>query len=101
MQKLTAEQALEFQGKVELLLVTATDTETVALEGALKPLVGLDDVAVTHIENHTYRLGTFAAFAAVHVQCVMGTRAAGSAASTTAEAVRCWTPRAVVMPGIA
>jgi tetratricopeptide (TPR) repeat protein/nucleoside phosphorylase len=100
-QHLTAEQALEFQGKVELLLVTATDTETTALEGALKPLSGLDAVALTHIENHTYRLGTFAAFSAVHVQCVMGTRAAGSAMDATTEAVRCWTPRAVIMPGIA
>ena len=98
---LTQEDALKHRENIDLLLVTATDTETKALERVLKPLPGLDDLARTHIEGHTYRLGMFGPFPAAHVQCVMGSRKAGSAMSATNEAARCWTPRAVVMAGIA
>ena len=98
---LSQQDVLKHRQHIDLLLVTATDTETEALERVLKPLPGLDDLAKTHIESHTYRLGMFGPFAAAHVQCVMGSRTAGSAMSATNEAARCWSPRAVVMPGIA
>ena len=101
MLKLAAEEARKHKGEIDLLLVTATETETAAVLDVLKPLPGLSDVALTHIENHTYALGTFGLIAAAHVQCVMGTRDAGSAMGATREAVLCWTPQAVVMPGIA
>ena len=101
MLKLAAEEARKHKGEIDLLLVTATKTETDAVLDALKPLPGLSDVALTHIENHTYTLGMFGPIGAAHVQCVMGTRDAGSAMGATREAVLCWTPQAVVMPGIA
>jgi nucleoside phosphorylase len=98
---LTAEEALELAGGLDLLLVTATATETAAVSAALAPLPGAEDVARTHVGNHTYRLGMFGPHRSVHMQCVMGTRDAGSAMTATEEAVRLWAPRAVLMMGIA
>ena len=98
---MTAEKALEYAGKIELLLMTATEAETLALVAALTPMPGHGEVAFTHIGNHSYRLGMLADFPVVHLQCLMGNRDAGSAMSATLDAASCWTPKAIVMVGIA
>ncbi|MEP6672134.1 MAG: NB-ARC domain-containing protein [Chthoniobacter sp.] len=95
------EVALGWREEIELLIVTATPTETVEVTKVLSPFSGQAAIARTHIENHTYHLGKLGPFCVVHLQCVMGTRDAGSATLATNEAARCWMPRAVVMVGIA
>jgi tetratricopeptide (TPR) repeat protein/nucleoside phosphorylase len=95
------EVALESRDEIDLLLITATRTETAAVLTVLSPISGQRAIARTHIENNTYHLGKLGPFGVVHLQCVMGTRDAGSATLATNEAARCWMPRAVIMLGIA
>ena len=99
--ELPSEAALESRDQIDLLLVTATKTETTEVTKALSPLPGQTAIGRTHIENHTYHLGKLGPFGVAHLQCVMGTRDAGSATLATNEAARCWMPRAVIMVGIA
>jgi hypothetical protein len=91
---LKAEDALSHRGEIEVLLVTATDIETIGVVNEFIPLPGFNGTILTHYANHTYLLGGFGAFNCVHVQCVMGNRDSGSAMSATKEAIQLWAPRA-------
>jgi len=99
--ELSTEAAMALRDKVELLLVTATKTETAEMIKVLSPFSGKTAICRTHVENHTYHLGKLGPFGVAHLQCVMGTRDAGSSMLATNEAARCWMPRAVIMVGIA
>ncbi len=61
------EVALGSRAELDLPLVTATRTETVAVTKFLSPLPGRAAVARTHLENHTYHLGKLGPFGVVHL----------------------------------
>lgn len=85
----------------KLLLVTATKIETEILHGYLKPLEGYRTLIKVYEGNQTYFVGILGEYLAVHVQCDAGAVGHTSSSITITDAIGHWSPRAILMPGIA
>ncbi|WP_378955747.1 hypothetical protein [Pelosinus sp. sgz500959] len=88
-------------GRMNLLLVTATEIETRTILKYLAPLDGQEELLEGTIDNLTYRVGKFGAYNAVHFQCGMGTTGRDASTLSTYDAIHKWQPKAIVMIGIA
>lgn len=87
---------------LNLLIITANDIETFHVRQALQPIPDFCDVIKVQIKNHTYFIGTFGEYRAIHVQCTtMGSMGSGGAILTTADAIDAWKPSVVLMVGVA
>lgn len=86
----------------DILLITATEVETVSLLSLFGP-VCRDGILIVRKDSHLYNLGIFAGYNVVHCQCTnMGTQEVGSSTLTTANALSDWPGvKVVVMAGIA
>jgi nucleoside phosphorylase-like protein len=86
----------------DILIVTATETETRMLHSAMEAVCedGLLEIVK---DDHIYYAGLFGGYNVIHCQCTnMGTQEKGSSTLTTAMALSLWTSvKAVVMVGIA
>jgi nucleoside phosphorylase len=92
----------KYKDKFNLLLVTATPVEMEVLHEHLKPLPGQDAILKAVYQKHTYFIGMFGAFFAVHAPCdEMGSMGRGSSMVTVGDAIVAWAPTAVLMVGIA
>lgn len=90
------------KSKINLLIVTATATEKETLHKYLKPIPGYSDILKIQVGKHTYFVGQFGAFYAVHVACnEMGSTGRSSSIVTTSDAINTWSPSVVLMVGIA
>lgn len=90
------------RSKFNLLIVTATATEKETLHKYLRPLPGQSKILKIQIGKHTYFVGQFGAFYAVHVACnEMGSTGRSSSIVTTSDAINVWSPSVVLMVGIA
>lgn len=83
------------------LFLTTTDIETDTFLSELTPLAGKQVIKIA-IGNHTYHIGKFGYYLAIHVQCnSMGMINPGASITTTIEAIGQWNPVGVVIVGIA
>ena len=89
------------KGKAKILLITATNVETVALHAHFRPLRPGGRCYQVTVKNQTYYIGRLARYGVIHVQCQMGSVLPGASAGTVAEAISFWNAKAVVMIGIA
>jgi nucleoside phosphorylase/8-oxo-dGTP pyrophosphatase MutT (NUDIX family) len=86
---------------VELVIVTATEIESRAVWKFLTPLPRRSRILKGNLGNNTYRVGKFGLFGAAHVRTAMGSSGRDASILTTYEAIGHWSPKAVIMPGIA
>lgn len=84
-----------------LLLVTVNDIETKTLAHELTPLDGYIDTFIAYNKNNTYHIGKFGAYNAIHVQSDMGSMNRDAVMTTVANAIRMWSPKAIIMIGVA
>lgn len=86
---------------INIVIVTATDVEREAVRSNMRPLTGTDGLGRIRTATHSYYLGLLGQYPVAHVECAMGAVGAGAAQNTTNDAIAFWTPRLVLMPGIA
>jgi len=86
----------------DILLVTATLTETKSLLDLFEPVCS-DGILIVKKNDKVYNLGVFGGYNVVHCQCTnMGTQEVGSSTLTTASALTDWpSVKFVIMVGIA
>ena len=87
--------------QINLLIITATKTETQELKKYIVPLEGHAQVLEGAYDDLTYTLGKFGHYNMVHFQSGMGTTGRDAATLSTFEAIKKWKPKAIVMVGIA
>jgi len=87
---------------INLLILTANEIESFHVKQALQPLNNFDDVLKVPHGQHTYFIGTFGEYQAVHVQLgKMGSMTDTGAILTALNSIEYWDPKAVVMIGVA
>lgn len=85
-----------------ILLVTATDTETLALHKKMTPLPTERGLLEIKKVNATYFIGLFGNFVIAHVECGdMGTSTSSGSIITVSNAINFLQPKFVLMVGIA
>lgn len=84
-----------------ILLVTATDLETLFTHQNLKPIPKFGKLVKCYSGNITYYFGIFGNYKVVHVQCSMGSVSPTSSLITITDALQNLNSKAVLMVGIA
>lgn len=96
------EELKDLISDINLLLITANDIETFHVRQVLSPIPQFGEVIRVPHQNHTYFLGVFGQYLAIHVQCGnMGSIGAGGAILTIASSIDYWQPKVVLMIGVA
>jgi nucleoside phosphorylase len=96
-----SEELLSLTNDIDVVLITATDTESEAVLRQMEPLPRRQAVLKGFPEQETYYLGKFGAYMAAVTKCRMGSLDSGGARLATQHAQRVWGPRAIIMVGIA
>lgn len=86
---------------IELLLITATETELRQVLRLLEPFENEERILKVTAKYETYYLGKFGAFAAAVVRSGMGSMGPLGSALTANSAIALWKPDAVIVVGIA
>ncbi|WP_426094778.1 hypothetical protein [Flavobacterium sp. DSR2-3-3] len=96
------DEVRELIPQINLLLITANEIETFHVRQALLPLNDETDVIKVPHGLHTYFIGIFGEYVAVHVQLgKMGSLSYAGAALTAFESINDWKPKVVLMIGVA
>lgn len=90
-----------YKPKVELLLITVTEIETLALHASMIPLFPDERIITFSKGNLTYYIGMLGHYAICHVESEMGSLSAGGSLLTIQQAISDWDPKAIIMVGIA
>jgi nucleoside phosphorylase len=96
-----SQELVSYAGKVDLLLITANQSELEAVLRQMQSYRRRKAVLKGFVEHETYYLGRFAGHPAVVTKCRMGSLDSGSATLATQDGQRIWCPRAVIMVGVA
>jgi len=91
----------EIAKRAKLLIVTATPVETAALHNILRPIPPCRRCLSVVKGAQTYYIGRIGNLGVIHVECQMGSVAAGASLSTVSEALNNWEIAGVIMAGIA
>jgi nucleoside phosphorylase len=89
------------KGKLNIVIMTATDIEKEAVFKYLKPLPDSQSLKVDTTSKQTYTIGVFGEYPIIHVQTNMGSSAPDGSTLTTKDVLDYWKPKALIMPGIA
>ena len=84
-----------------ILLVTATELETLFTHKSLTPLPKYKKIIKSYFGNLTYYFGVFGKYKVVHVQCSMGSVSPSSSIITVKESLELLKSKALLMVGIA
>ncbi len=87
--------------KVDILLVTITESEKNALLPLLEPINGYKNLIRGSVGNLTYLIAKFGRYNAAHIQSNMGSLQPNSSIQSLLEAVNTVNPKAILMIGIA
>jgi len=88
--------------EINLLIITANDIETIHVRQVLRSYGNTNEIYKVPHENHTYFIGRFGEYNAVHVKLgKMGSIKSEASILTTYTAIEIWKPKAVVMIGVA
>lgn len=99
--EITKEEIERLKNEVDIVIVTATDVEIKAVMRLLKSFPKRKNVLQAFIGPETYYVGRFGEYKTVVTKCRMGASGEGAATLATAEALRLWNPKAIIMVGIA
>jgi nucleoside phosphorylase len=91
----------KLRSQAKILLVTVTDIETEALYEFLKPLPDKQLIQKSSSGILTYNVGVLGKYKVCHVGCNMGSIAIGGSLMTIQQAITEWSPKIIVMIGIA
>jgi nucleoside phosphorylase len=97
----SSQELISLAGEIDVVLITATDTELEAVLRKLERYPRRQTVLKGFAEQETYYLGKFGACVAAVTKCRMGSLDSGGATLATEHAQRVWRPRAIVMAGVA
>lgn len=100
-QEITQKQWAPLQAEIDIVIITATDTELKAVGHKLKPYPRRKKVLLVYSESETYYLGKFGEYKTVVTKCEMGGIGRGSSIDATRSAIDLWSPKAIIMVGIA
>ena len=95
------EEAETLRAHINVVLITATEKELLAVLKPLRPPPKRRRVLLTYWDEETYYLGKFGEYLVAVTKCRMGALGEGSVILATAQAQEVWFPRAVIMIGIA
>jgi nucleoside phosphorylase len=98
---LSSEELVSQASQIDVVVITATDTEIEAVLRRLQPLRRRRAILKGAFEQETYYLGRFGSCRAAVTKCRMGSLDSGGATLATEHAQRIWRPKAIVMVGIA
>ncbi len=96
-----AQNLLKLAEEIDVMLLTATDIEKETVMKLLKPFPKKKKVLMGHIGAETYYMGIFGKFKAVVTKCEMGSLGSGSSILATYDGYKLWSPRGIIMVGIA
>ncbi len=94
-------QARALNPEIDVVIITANDTELRAAMHKLEPYRPRRSVLLAYIGPETYYLGKFGAYKAVVTKCRMGSIGEGSVILAAQQAQIIWGPRAIIMVGVA
>jgi|GEM_PF-6624370 nucleoside phosphorylase len=99
-QEITQERLEQIQEEIDVVIITATDTELKAVSHLLKPYPESQKVlqVFRNSNQKTYYLGEFGKFKTVVTMCDIGAK---SATLITEQALNLWKPNVIIMVGIA
>ncbi|KYC37020.1 hypothetical protein WA1_46090 [Scytonema hofmannii PCC 7110] len=100
-QEIDENQCQSLKQEIDVVIMTATDVELKAVAKLLKPYPRRKKVLLAYVGPETYYLGKFGEYNTVVTKCRMGSIGEGSVILATEQAQRLWSPRAVIMVGIA
>jgi nucleoside phosphorylase len=86
---------------IDVVLLTAVTIELDAVLRKLRPFASEQFIWRVVKDKQTYFLGRFAEHDVAVTMCTMGHAGRSGAARTTAKAIMSWTPKAIIMVGIA
>ena len=89
------------KSEIDVVLITATDTELKAVANLLQPYPEKAKILLVYSGPETYYIGKFGAYKTVVTKCRMGSIGENSVILATEQAQRLWSPRAIIMIGIA
>lgn len=87
--------------RAQLLVETATNTETAAVHAAMTPLPGENALVVGSLGFSTYTIGLLGNYAVAHLQSDMGSESPNAAMPATIRAINEVQPKLVLLIGIA
>ncbi|MUH00836.1 hypothetical protein F7734_54635 [Scytonema sp. UIC 10036] len=100
-QEIDENQCQSLKQEIDVVIMTATDVELKAVAKLLKPYPRKKKVFLAYVGPETYYLGKFGEYKTVVTKCRMGSIGEGSVILATEQAQRLWSPRAMIMVGIA
>ncbi|MFB2877755.1 hypothetical protein [Floridanema aerugineum] len=100
-EEILEEELQALKQEIDVVLITATDVELKAVARHLKPYPKRTKILLVYSGPETYYLGKFGAFNTVLTKCRMGAINEGSVILATEQAQRFWSPKAIIMVGIA
>lgn len=100
-EEIPEEECNSIKSEIDLVLITATDTELKAVANLLQPYPKKENILLVYSRAETYYIGQFGAWKTVVTKCRMGSIGEGSVILATDQAQRLWHPRAIIMVGIA
>jgi nucleoside phosphorylase len=95
------EEYNSIKSEIDVVLITATDTELKAVANLLQPYPEKAKILLVYSGLETYYIGKFGAYKTVVTKCRMGSIGESSVILATEQAQRLWSPRAIIMIGIA
>lgn len=96
-----AQKSRKLAQYIDIVLLTANDTELKAVLRLLKPLPDQEKVLKSPIDAETYYIGMFGESKTVITKCQMGSMESGSSTFAAYDAHKFWNPRGIIMVGIA
>ncbi|WP_460204632.1 5'-methylthioadenosine/S-adenosylhomocysteine nucleosidase family protein [Scytonema sp. NUACC21] len=100
-QEIDENQCQLLKQEIDVVIITATDVELKAVAKLLKPYPKRKKVLLAYVGPETYYLGKFGEYNTVVTKCRMGSIGEGSVILATEQAQRLWSPKVVIMVGIA
>lgn len=95
------EQIDVLKNEIDVVIMTATDKELDAVMHLVGYYPGRKSILQAFVGTETYFLGKFGMYKAAITMCFSGSVGEGSSALATSRAINTWSPRAVIMAGIA
>jgi nucleoside phosphorylase len=100
-QEIAEDRWASLQKEIDVVIITATEAELKAVGRLLRPYPRSRKVLLVYSESETYYLGKFGEYKTVVTKCDMGAIGRGAAINATRTAIDLWSPKAVIMVGIA
>lgn len=99
--EITQKQWEPLQDEIDVVIITATETELKAVRNKLRVYPKRRKVLLVYSKSETYYLGQFGEYQTVVTRCSTGAIGRDAAINAIHTAIDLWSPKAVIMVGIA